>query len=105
MTDRAEEVLFSLRVVRFYARAVIFRKRIGVRTANSFRLTEIISEIDKKSGEHDGVTILGGEPFDQTESLEILVEKLKAKNYHLTIYSGFTLESLLARESKASIEF
>ncbi len=61
----------------------------------------IVSEIDKKSGEHDGVTILGGEPFDQTESLEKLVKKLKEKNYHLTIYTGFTLENLLARNSKS----
>lgn len=63
-------------------------------------ITEIISEIDKKSGEHDGVTILGGEPFDQPESLKILVKRLKAKGYHLVIYSGFTLESLLARKSE-----
>lgn len=64
-------------------------------------IERIVSEIDKRSGEHDGVTILGGEPFDQPESLRILVEKLKAKGYHLVIYSGYTLESLLARESKS----
>lgn len=62
-------------------------------------IEEIVSEIEKRSGEHDGVTILGGEPFDQTESLEILVEKLKLKGFHLTIYTGFTLENLLARKS------
>ncbi len=64
-------------------------------------ITEIISEIDEKSGEHDGVTILGGEPFDQPESLEILVKRLKAKGYNLVIYSGFTLENLLARNSQS----
>ena len=63
-------------------------------------ISDIVEEIDKKSSEHDGVTILGGEPFDQPESLQILVEKLKAKNYHLVIYSGYTLESLLARKSE-----
>lgn len=61
---------------------------------------EIVAEIEKRSGEHDGVTILGGEPFDQTESLEILVERLKDKGFHLTIYTGFTVESLLARNSE-----
>jgi anaerobic ribonucleoside-triphosphate reductase activating protein len=60
-------------------------------------ISDIVVEIDKKSGEHDGVSILGGEPLDQPESLQILVEKLKAKNYHLVIYSGYTLEDLLAR--------
>lgn len=58
---------------------------------------DIVEEVDKRSGEHDGVSILGGEPFDQPESLLILVEKLKAKSYHLVIYSGYTLEDLLAR--------
>ena len=64
-------------------------------------ITEIISEVDKTSGEHDGVTILGGEPFDQPESLQILVEKLKAKGYHLVLYSGYTVENLLERESES----
>ncbi len=64
-------------------------------------IEEIVAAIDKKSGEHDGVTILGGEPFDQPESLEILVEKLKAKGFHLTIYSGFRLDDLLARKCES----
>ncbi len=58
-------------------------------------------EIDEQRAAHDGVTILGGEPFDQTTSLEILVEKLKAKNYHVTVYSGYTLEKLLARNDES----
>jgi anaerobic ribonucleoside-triphosphate reductase activating protein len=58
---------------------------------------EIVFEIDKRSGEHDGVTILGGEPFDQAESLEKLVARLKAKSYHITVYSGYTLEDLVVR--------
>lgn len=61
----------------------------------------IVAEIDEKSGEHDGVTIIGGEPFDQAESLAALVVKLKAKNYHLTVYSGYVIENLLARENES----
>ncbi len=64
-------------------------------------ISDIVSEVEKRSGEHDGVTILGGEPFDQPESLKVLVERLKAKSYHLVIYSGYTKESLLARESES----
>lgn len=63
-------------------------------------IEKIVEEIDKKSGEHDGITILGGEPFDQPESLLHLVEKLKTKGYHLVIYSGYTLEDLMAQESE-----
>ena len=64
-------------------------------------IEKIVEEIDKKSGEHDGITILGGEPFDQPESLLHLVEKLKTKGYHLVIYSGYTVENLLQRESES----
>lgn len=63
-------------------------------------IDEIVAEIDRNRGRHDGVTVLGGEPFDQAESLQTLVENLKAKNYHVIVYSGYTLESLLARESE-----
>lgn len=59
-------------------------------------IDSIVVEIDKKSGEHDGVTIIGGEPFDQAVSLTPLVVKLKERNYHLTVYSGYTLEDLKA---------
>lgn len=62
---------------------------------------EIIAEIDARCASHDGVTILGGEPFDQSESLEVLIAKLKAKDYHIAVYTGYTLESLLARNSKS----
>ena len=64
-------------------------------------IAEIIAEIEKRSGEHDGVTILGGEPFDQMEGLELLVKKLKISGFHLTIYTGFTLENLLSRNSES----
>lgn len=60
----------------------------------------IVREIDGHRTRHDGVTVLGGEPFDQTESLATLIERLKAKNYHVTVYTGYKLENLLARESE-----
>ena len=64
-------------------------------------ITNIINEIEKRSGEHDGVTILGGEPFDQTDGLEFLVKELKKQGFHLTIYTGFKLENLLTRNSES----
>lgn len=64
-------------------------------------INEIIAEIDARRVSHDGVTILGGEPFDQAESLEILVGKLKAKAYHVAVYTGYTLQSLLARDCES----
>lgn len=63
-------------------------------------IEEIVAAIDAERERHDGVTILGGEPFDQAETLETLVEKLKTKNYHVAIYTGYTLETLLARDEE-----
>ena len=84
LTDRDGEVLCSLQVVRFAVRVVMFPKLTNETNGKPTLIEEIVTEIDKRSGEHDGVTILGGEPFDQIEGLEKLVKKLKEKNYHLT---------------------
>ena len=48
-----------------------------------------------------GSRFWAAKPFDQPISLEILVRKLKANGFHLTIYTGFTLESLLERGCKS----
>lgn len=64
-------------------------------------IEEIVAAIDEERTRHDGVTVLGGEPFDQADSLAALVEKLKAKNYHVVVYTGYTLENLLAREDES----
>jgi len=42
----------------------------------------------------DGVTILGGEPFLQPEGLLALMQSLKQRNQHITLYTGYTLEDL-----------
>lgn len=64
-------------------------------------IEKIIQAIDEHRTRHDGVTVLGGEPFDQAEGLRALVEKLKAKNYHVCVYTGYTLERLLAQEQES----
>lgn len=64
-------------------------------------IEEIVAAIDAQRERHDGVTVLGGEPFDQAESLETLVERLKAKSYHVAVYTGYTLENLLARAQES----
>jgi anaerobic ribonucleoside-triphosphate reductase activating protein len=59
----------------------------------------IIEEIKKHRESHDGVTILGGEPFDQPNNLENLVSILNEQGIHIVVYSGYTLESLIERKS------
>lgn len=50
------------------------------------------------SGVHDGVTILGGEPFAQPRGLWKLVRALKTAGEHVCVYSGYTLETLRRRQ-------
>lgn len=44
-----------------------------------------------------GVTFSGGEPFCQAEPLAELADKLKADDYHLMSYSGWTFEQLVKK--------
>ena len=60
-------------------------------------ISSIITEIVARREEHDGETILGGEPFDQPESVAELVSRLKGHGLHVTVYSGFTIEELIQK--------
>ncbi len=60
-------------------------------------IASIVSEIVANRATHDGVTILGGEPFDQPESVAELVASLKRHSLHVTVYSGYTIEQLIQR--------
>lgn len=61
----------------------------------------IVQDVLAQRKEHDGVTILGGEPFDQPEAVAELVSRLKNHGLHITAYSGFTLEQLIDRKLPA----
>lgn len=59
---------------------------------------EVVELLLAPEGEpRDGVTVLGGEPFDQPCGLAALVEELKACGQHITLYSGYTIEELIVR--------
>jgi anaerobic ribonucleoside-triphosphate reductase activating protein len=61
-------------------------------------ISSIVDEIVAHRDEHDGVTILGGEPFDQAGPVAELVFRLKRHGLHITIYSGYTIEALIQRK-------
>lgn len=45
----------------------------------------------------NGVTISGGEPFDQSKDVFELVKALKEKNFNVMIYTGYKYEELVNR--------
>jgi anaerobic ribonucleoside-triphosphate reductase activating protein len=63
----------------------------------SVTISSIVEEIILYGESQDGVTILGGEPFDQPGSVAEIVYRLKRLDVHITIYSGNALETLLDR--------
>jgi len=69
------------------------------------KISEVIASLLAPEGApRDGVTILGGEPFDQPVGLAALMRELKARGLHVTLYSGYTIEELRARScSETSI--
>lgn len=75
------------------------------RANGTFTLTkDIIEEIQEHRYSHDGVTVLGGEPFDQPKNLENLVFSLKEQGFHIVVYSGYTLENLIEQKSPSIMQ-
>jgi anaerobic ribonucleoside-triphosphate reductase activating protein len=67
-------------------------------------IASIVDEIFANRADHDGVTILGGEPFDQPRQVAELVYRLKRYDLDLTMYIGYTLEALIDRKNP-SVDF
>lgn len=61
-------------------------------------ISSILEEIVSKRYENDGVTILGGEPFDQSDSVAELVLRLNKLGSHIIVYTGNTIEYLTTRD-------
>lgn len=55
--------------------------------------SSILKEFKLK--EIDGITISGGEPFDQVSELKELLQMAKKKNLNTLVYSGYTYKELL----------
>lgn len=49
----------------------------------------------------EGVTFLGGEPFEQSEALAEMIQKIKEKGLSVIVFTGFTIEQLQARQEEA----
>lgn len=66
------------------------------------RLLSIVTRLlrDKKP---DGLTITGGEPFDQALALSALLQQLPEKPDDILIYSGYSREELLQDPEKKAL--
>ncbi len=53
------------------------------------------------AGDVEGITFLGGEPFEQAAAVGELAQKAKAMGLSVVVFTGFTYEELLEKEDKS----
>lgn len=53
----------------------------------------------------EGVTFLGGEPFEQAKELSMLAEKIKNAGLSVVCFTGYTIEELKDKNDKQTDEF
>lgn len=64
-------------------------------------VTRFATELLNPEYERDGVSILGGEPFAQSDGLLALVGELRKQGYkHILCYSGYTFDALCEKGIK-----
>lgn len=68
-----------------------------------YTVPELMAEL-KKNPLLTGVTFSGGEPLLQAKALVPLAREVKDAGYDLAVFSGYTLEDILARGNKYEIE-
>ncbi len=72
--------------------------KFGVGTDYSVeKLTELITN----QKEIEGVTFLGGEPFEQAEPLSRIAQNVKKLGLSVVCFTGYTIEELRAKNSQA----
>lgn len=59
---------------------------------------EAIFEMIKSTKNIEGVTFLGGEPFEQAEDLGLLAKKIKENGLSVVCFTGYTIEALKAKQ-------
>ncbi len=67
---------------------------------------QVIVELSRVIDEVEGITFLGGEPFDQAEELERVARYVKEHEKNVITFSGYTYETLLENEKyKGLLEY
>lgn len=66
---------------------------------SSFSTGELISLVDNCPG-IDGVTLSGGEPFEQAAAAATMAAAIEERALNLVLYSGYYFEELLAKSIK-----
>lgn len=66
-------------------------------------VSEILNRLLKNKPLIDGITLSGGEPFEQCEALIPLVQSVKAQQLNVWCYTGYTYSQLLKDPKKQAL--
>lgn len=73
------------------------------RGGTEYKVSEIINEIAMQGEDIEGITILGGEPFEQPMAVLQLVKRCKKLGYGSIVFTGFVYEELLKRKEAIEV--
>ena len=80
----------------------------GGNEISEYVLSKILIEVAKKN-ECKGITISGGDPFEQPKSLLLLLKLLRSSFCDILVYTGFELEEIqsgkVGKEAKESLQY
>lgn len=61
---------------------------------------ELLSTLENVSDEIDGLTILGGEPFDKADKLSLIAKRARQLGKNVITFTGYTYEYLKEQERR-----
>jgi len=74
-------------------------------TINEISMHKLTEQIENEIESIEGVTILGGEPFDQFDELKKLVKQIRKLDLSIIVYTGYSLNELLKKNYTKIYEF
>lgn len=80
----------------------------GARGGQTMTVDDLVDRVLEAAGqdaETEGVTFLGGEPFDQPKELAKVARKLRSQGLSVMVFTGFTLEEIRSKGNPSTAEF
>lgn len=74
-------------------------------TKNEISTDELLEKIIKEKECIEGITILGGEPFDQYKELLILAKQIRKTDLSIIIYTGYSHSELKDKNKTEILDF
>lgn len=72
----------------------------NIKEGNNINIDDLVQDILNQHDKIEGITILGGEPFDQEEELATICKEVSKFGYSIILFTGYKYKDLINKESK-----